>query len=574
MISWSGSNQKQIVYNIQPSDKADGIIQQEQANHTYLEPEYCSPALQESSKACNGPSNEARARGESIEQVKRVVRRQEATAARKEQMREIQAERMAEIRLNMNRHCNEEGMQDTACELLQTLRVGEGTDPNSEFSKSIAQRLIVSNLQDNTNTIGEVATPLRVPDFNRDGNRICRDQDKLRNIKLWRAYADDTEAYPKIDENSIRVFAEPSPEHLITRRQMAVFAEAIRENAGRNSMGKYPSGRFFLENQYPKTTRTWQQQQLKPGYEGFDAWFEKWINDTMHNICIVDIYHKSFFDGDSHPDGQTTMFLPRKDCLPTRLDMNDTENCLHRHETADGYRFNYLHMVKSARITQRLQQAHARNAYLEASRTRNPQAISPTANIYLRPAEASDVQGLLNIHDWYVANATQCIEVSRLDASEMRQKIQECRQQKLPFIVAVQRRIGTRPAHDRSQPTEHVLGYCFASSFMGIYTAEVRVFVHHKHKRQGIGSCLMDKLLEACDPQFTARQGYFFDSDPNDRQMYSSGGARQLTRLILLFYYNQNDSGEYKCVKRWLEENFNFQQQGLLNGVSVKFNRR
>ena len=84
----------------------------------------------------------------------------------------------------------------------------------------------------------------------------------------------------------------------------------------------------------------------------------------------------------------------------------------------------------------------------------------------------------------------------------------------------------------------------------------------------------MDKLLEACDPQFTARQGYFFDSDPNDRQMYSSGGARQLTRLILLFYYNQNDSGEYKCVKRWLEENFNFQQQGLLNGVSVKFNRR
>lgn len=83
----------------------------------------------------------------------------------------------------------------------------------------------------------------------------------------------------------------------------------------------------------------------------------------------------------------------------------------------------------------------------------------------------------------------------------------------------------------------------------------------------------MDKLLEVCDPTYNPLGGYFFDADWEDRPGYRSGGRRRLARLIFVLSYPYDDRQQYKWVHEWLENEYDFEQQGMLNGARIKFSR-
>jgi Sortase and related acyltransferases len=211
--------------------------------------------------------------------------------------------------------------------------------------------------------------------------------------------------------------------------------------------------------------------------------------------------------------------------------------------------------------------------YLESFLSQQePNPYVPKANIYLRPAENRDVPGLLELCNWYIHNTALCADLESLTHTEMVQRIADSRQEKLPFIVAVER--NNRHALDHR---ERVLGYALATDYMGQNTAgrhtvELEVLVSNGSKRLG-SRCLMDKLLEVCDATYVPHWGYFFDSDLDERPGYSCGGRRTLARLIFTYCYPEDDLSEYQRVKSWLKETYNFHEQGVLKGVCVKFSK-
>ncbi|KAL2871946.1 GNAT family N-acetyltransferase [Aspergillus lucknowensis] len=208
---------------------------------------------------------------------------------------------------------------------------------------------------------------------------------------------------------------------------------------------------------------------------------------------------------------------------------------------------------------------------LQSPRLRSPS--SPIANIYLRPVEDKDVPELQTIYDWYARNSVCSPNTRDLDPEEVRQRIETCRSANLPFIVAIQRRSVT------SKGPERILGYALAREFDSTHlacrnTAELELYVKDGHTNQGIGKCLLDKLLEVCDPTYVPKSGYQFEANIDDRGAYFPGGRRRLGRLVFtLCYIEDREIAEHKRVKKWLAEHAEFEEQGLLRGVRVKWNK-
>jgi L-amino acid N-acyltransferase YncA len=189
------------------------------------------------------------------------------------------------------------------------------------------------------------------------------------------------------------------------------------------------------------------------------------------------------------------------------------------------------------------------------------------ANIYLRPVNERDIPKLKEIYSWYAHSSFESPETLGLNDDEVRQRIEGTHNAMLPFIVAVDRRSASTNA-------ETILGYALAKEFephrASQYTAELEVYVKEGHTGLGIGRCLLDKLLEVCDPTYRSRSGYQFEATHQERSGYFPGGRRKLARLLFTLGYVDHEISKYNRVKRWLKEYADFEEQGVLRGVRIK----
>ncbi|KAL1860879.1 hypothetical protein Plec18170_001393 [Paecilomyces lecythidis] len=448
-------------------------------------------------------------------------------------------------------------------ETLHKAREGPGANPESgEFLKIAAYRTI--NIPDNGAESSEGLF-----------NRFHFPQevaDSERKRLQWIFYSQDTPAYPKFDEDGqLAICAQPTPE---SEERLAVLAS----HGDGSSIGlKQPPQppRDFPDEIWDGIAADWLfHPTFYTNLEVSRELFWRWLDSTIELAYPVDIYHRTFFDGTAHTDGETGLFIPDIESHETEIDMTDEETRIHYNETATGYIINYkIHLRKEAEEKEaRIRRERA--VYLESCLNQeDPNPYVPKANIYLRPAENRDVSGLLELCNWYINNTALCADLETLTRAEMTQRIADCKNEKLPFIVAVER--NNRHAFEHR---ERVLGYALATDYMGQTTAgrhtvELEVFVSHGSKRLGVARCLLDKLLQICDPTYVPHLGYFFDSDLDDRPGYECGGRRMLARLIFTYCFSEDDKSEYERVKEWLKREYNFHEQGLLKGVCVKFNK-
>ncbi|KAL2833531.1 hypothetical protein BJY01DRAFT_225121 [Aspergillus pseudoustus] len=327
-------------------------------------------------------------------------------------------------------------------------------------------------------------------------------------------------------------------------------------------------------------------QDHKPVFpEWFRARFQSWLDDTIPPDApptgtplddtiptnhLVDIYHEAFFHGTAHADGENSMIILDMRKYEALLDLTDKKTRDHAHETAAGYAYNFSAQMKKAEDEEHHRKEMDRKVRLEAlhsPRLRSPS--SPVANIYLRPVENKDVPELQEIHNWYARNSTRS-PYTTLGSDQIHERIETCRNAQLPFIIAVDRRSAS------SRRPEKILGYALAkefdnSAYAARHTAELEVFVKERETNQGIGKCLLDKLLEVCDPLYCPNGGYEFQASTDDRSAYYPGGRRRLARLVFtLSYVDNGEVTEHKRVKKWLEQNAGFEEQGLLRGVRVR----
>jgi L-amino acid N-acyltransferase YncA len=201
----------------------------------------------------------------------------------------------------------------------------------------------------------------------------------------------------------------------------------------------------------------------------------------------------------------------------------------------------------------------AEESQLGADEQLTHQPVEPitTKNIYLRPAVDSDIPNLTKLFNWHVQNNVRPVELKPLPEDDMRNRLEISQHNRLPFIVAVQRtRHNSRHRPSRPQRVnpnhpiqnidpdytgvrrdEPILGFASATDwsatdYIDNISAELEVYVAPEHRQSGVGRCLMDAILEATDRGYIKKGGYEFRVAPEIKHMYTSGGGRDLHKLI------------------------------------------
>lgn len=482
----------------------------------------------------------------------------------REELRRLGGEIVQRAHLNRFKNFDDD---DANPEALATCRGGPGTDQNSEFYQLMAQRRRVGPIV----VVVEEPNPSPSAEHSGDAEERTRRNSmdaRERHVAQWDAYLRSPHIYPIVENGELHLSRTPTAEHRYIEEQMA-------------RLGLDPTN-AQVDKDMPRPDNKWSdafyadweyRPRVYSNFEAFRDWFRRWLDTTIQICCYADIYHDAFFDGTAHPDGVRVMYIPDLENVETVLDPSDEMTKLHAHETSEGYSYNFVQHKRKTEQDAKLRREMNRRAHLEALRI-PPQSSSksPKANIYLRPAELEDSRSILQIMNWYAHESTLSTDVRSLETGDVRQRIENCQENRMPFIVAVERKTGRA----RDNQPENVVGYALAKDTVGIETsgrfvAELHVFVRDGSKRLGIGRCLMDKLLEVCDGTYNPEFGYFFNAAFDDQPKFRPGGCRKFNRLLFAVGYEPDKRSELKWLMDWLLEKYGFEEQAVLKGARVKF---
>lgn len=151
--------------------------------------------------------------------------------------------------------------------------------------------------------------------------------------------------------------------------------------------------------------------------------------------------------------------------------------------------------------------------------------------IYIRPAEASDLPALLEIINHNILHTTALYDYTPKTAEHISQWFADKQQGRWPVIVATE--------------NEKLIGYATYGSFRpkeaNKFTVEHSVYAHPEHSGKGIGKLLMAELIE-----LARKQGYH--------------------TMIGCIDAENTSSIEF-------HKKFGFTETGILRQVAYKFNR-
>ena len=345
---------------------------------------------------------------------------------------------------------------------------------------------------------------------------------------------------------------------------------------------------------------------------GFGNWNETTASQSTTGITFTRLSRDLVRDPDLHPDGlnlidrtitvdvdtarqygysEEALEVIRRDAQLVapdiftddwgKLDLRNPDNLKFHNECGNdlirNYNANKARERQEEISMQRAQKLARRQAepYVPA-----PNPNTPRINIYLRPAVRSDIPQLQDIYSHYVRNTVYTSEIHPIGYADMLDRWIASTDEKLPFIVAVSKSL--KMNREVGNAVEKVVGWASATDFVNRnsverFTVELDMYVHKDHLHQGVGKCLMDKLIDSTDRGHIARKGYPFTCAPELRHAYSAGGARDLMNLrVLVRSWDKPRNAKENhlpWIKKWLEDAWNFVQQGHSPKAGVKFKR-
>ncbi|ERF75526.1 hypothetical protein EPUS_08431 [Endocarpon pusillum Z07020] len=264
-----------------------------------------------------------------------------------------------------------------------------------------------------------------------------------------------------------------------------------------------------------------------------------------------------------------------------KLDLRNPDNLKFQNECCNDLLRNYNAAISKEREQEiNLKRAQKLARKREGPIIQTPNPHTPRINIYLRPAVRSDIPQLQDIYNSYIQNSVRPSELHSITYSHMMTRWTDSTSEKLPFIVAASK--SAKINRGVGNAVEKIVGWASATDWVSAhsierFTVELEIYVHQQHLHQGIGKCLMDKLIDSTDRGHIARKGYPFACAPELRHEYSAGGARDLMTLVILvrgLSKPQNaKEDDVPWIKKWLEDEWNFEQQGHVSCIGAKFQR-
>ena len=452
---------------------------------------------------------------------------------------------------------------------LAQVRDGPGTDSNSDVYRELMRRAAPYGISSSFQSSAGAQSASGQFNGSQEG-ALAKTHDSLRA-----AYSKSPTIYPVVENGQLLLSSEPTPEVLVYVRaigkefSLAVDDADLKEA---DQAAELKWGNTYYAN--------WEYRpQVCSNFAAFRDWFRRWLDTTAQICCQHDVYHPAFFDGTAHPDGIKSFMFPDVDHPTTHLDMSHEETRLHAHETAEGYCHNWALQIKREEEEKRAQKvrAQAQAAHYQSLRNNsaaNSQGLNPY--YYIRPVELDDIPELVEVMNLAIEGGSMTLRVAPVEEHDVRERIEIAKRQMLPFLVVAERRFARHDPGD-GQP-RGIIGYALATEAgsdltAARFTAELEIFIRQGHRSRGIGRCLMDKLMDVCDPTFKIRGGYFFYSSWEDNPGYVSGGRRRLSRLLFIISVPTAQLESLKWLQGWFEREFGFKQQGVLNGVRFKFNQ-
>lgn len=271
-----------------------------------------------------------------------------------------------------------------------------------------------------------------------------------------------------------------------------------------------------------------------------------------------------------------------------KLDMNEPDNVKFKDETTEqlvnNWRIHYENSRKN--ISLAIMPGHKAT---KASKVPKPEINpnEPSLNIYIRPAVKGDVKQMTDLYNWWVENSVRPVEVRPISTADMGERFDISRgDDRLPFVVAILKGKKDVPRDFYTGVKgEQVVGFALATGFTAAdyvehIAAELEIYVHHKFLRQGIGRCLLDRLMCATDRGYMERGGYPFHCDPAERHWYEVGGARDLHKLMFVARHHSRPKKDHPeevdvttWMKKWLVEDWDFEQEACLKQTGAKNGR-
>lgn len=320
----------------------------------------------------------------------------------------------------------------------------------------------------------------------------------------------------------------------------------------------------------------------RPAFNNVSAKFAasvyRWVEEeSAKAVSLIDVKQRGFLEGVALGTGtdQAWEIIPEEDQGDTQLYPEDdyTPTKLEQTSKASAKAYTAKFQLKESKQKADRKAIRAANKAYCISYIPAPNPYVPKANIYIRPAHAGDLNQIKDIYAWYISNTVVAPEREVLDRVAWQNRMRDVDDCKLPFLVAVIKNNRTNRRHANYR--EIIVGFGFADLFAGQfdafkYAVEMQVFVHHQHKRVGIGQTLVDRLLAALDPLHMSRNGTeFFAENTLD---YEQGGRRTVGRVLATIPYDPTDDGDFQWQKKWLAE-WDFECVATLPKIGYKMNK-
>lgn len=162
-----------------------------------------------------------------------------------------------------------------------------------------------------------------------------------------------------------------------------------------------------------------------------------------------------------------------------------------------------------------------------------PEAAEAPFAFEIRAARETDLPGIREIYNHYVANSTVTFDEHRMTLREWKAKFHKAEKLDMPFLVA-------------ESPTGHLLGYATVMPWQNKsayrFTVENSIYLGPGSTGKGLGKALLGALIDACQ----------------------EAGIREVIAIIA-------DKGADASIR--LHASFGFKEVGRMGKVGFKFDR-